>query len=85
MRIDDIYHETVSDVLKAFASVPEVVKTHKELHNLQGKLQTALLMESNGDAPTSAATTSNGGKMKMNGIINGTSATTAIASSEQGL
>ena len=84
MRIDDIYHETVSDVLKAFACVPEVVKTHKELHNLQGKLQTALLMESNGDAP-SAATTSNGGKMKMNGIINGTSATTAIASSEQGL
>jgi len=85
MRIDDIYHETVSDVLKAFASVPEVVKTHKELHNLQGKLQTALLMESNGDTPPSAATTSNGGKMKMNGIINGTSATTAIASSEQGL
>ena len=83
MRIDDIYHETVSDVLKAFASVPEVVKTHKELHNLQGKLQTALLENETGSVNGGASNGGSSNKMKLNGLIS--QQTPPTSSSEQGL
>ena len=82
MRLDDIYHETVSEVLKTLSAIPEVVKSHKELVCLQGKLQTALLENESGSVNGGA---SNGGssKMKLNGLIS--QQTPPTSSSEQGL
>ena len=82
MRLDDIYHETVSEVLKTLSAIPEVVKSHKELACLQGKLQTALLENESGSVNGGA---SNGGssKMKLNGLIS--QQTPPTSSSEQGL
>ena len=83
MRLDDIYHDTVSEVLKTLSSIPEVVKTHKELSGLQGKLQTALLENETGSAAALGVNgSSSSSKMKLNGLM---SQQTASASSEQGL
>ena len=43
VRIDEIYHDTVNDVLSVLGSVPDIVQANHELTRLQRKLQSALL------------------------------------------
>ena len=83
MRLDDIYHETVSEVLKTLSAIPEVVKSHKELACLQGKLQTALLENETGSVNGGASNGGSSNKMKLNGLIS--QQTPPTSSSEQGL
>ena len=59
-RLDEIYHDTVNDVLGTLAAIPDVVKSNQELANLQNKLQMALL----DDDPKPI-----NGKLKVNGIL----------------
>jgi len=82
LRLDDIYHETVSEVLETLSSIPEVVKSNRELSSLQGRLQTALLNAQESTDTNVTPGTQPNGKIKINGILN---ATAAAATSEQGL
>ena len=86
VRIDEIYHDTVNDVLSVLGSVPDIVQANGELSRLQRKLQSALLDEeiSLKSSVTSAAGSIN--KLKMNG--NGSGGNGIIAqptSTEQSL
>jgi len=71
MRLDDIYHDTVNDVLDALASLPiDVVQNNPELSVLQAKLQAALLDEDTLKTGSSSSVLAGNSKLKnCNGIL----------------
>jgi len=43
IRLDEIYHDTVDMVLKAFNAIPEIVESNEELSKIKASLESSLL------------------------------------------
>merc|ERR1719336_1728879 len=43
IRLDEIYHDTVDMVLKAFNAIPEIVESNEELSKIKTSLESSLL------------------------------------------